>query len=557
MDESREEAEARDLQIRELLEIEKMRNLEIANLERELGRIKKKKNKRIKKLDLELWHENRRADDLDRKWNELAMEYERMQGDLDRTGQALMSVQQKLSYRVFARAIWIAKGRAFHAIIRKLRSLRKSQSVNADDGPLIFCQIDDPVVSIIILAWKTAPHLKSCLHALLKSVRTTSYEVVMILNEPADELVQFVENETVGIRTVTTRVNVGYGGAVNLGVARARGEFIVLLNDDTEVTEQWLEPLVETARRRPNAAAVGSTTLFPDGTIQEAGSLIWADGSTVKVGRNLSGDDRSYDFERRVEHCSGTSLLVRRSSWNKIDGMAADAYYPAYYEDTDFCLRLIEAGEEVWYQPRSYISHLESASTNSLYRSFLFEKNQAVFYDRWAKRLIDNVKPRNLDLTEINDGVWRAMDRPVRVLVLADADREAVPLCQSLIGDSASHLALLSPTRIANNDELCAMGVAVVDWTDDHSLQEFLLSPAHVFDIAINGCADRDNELLHTVQRTLPSLPVALFADAYPDTTNVQVLSQHFSSAPIPWSEVLRQLMNSRNNNIDSEDEKV
>jgi GT2 family glycosyltransferase len=552
----RDEVEDRELQIRELLEIEKMRNLEIANLERELGRIKRRKNKRIKKLDLELWHENRRADDLDRKWNELAMEYERMQGDLERTGQALMAVQQKFSYRVFARAVWIAKGRAFHAVIRKFRSLRKVDSRDPDDGPLIFRQMDDPVVSIIILAWKTAPHLKSCLRALTKSVRSTSYEVVMILNEPADELVQFVEQETVGIRTVTTRVNVGYGGAVNLGVARARGEFIVLLNDDTEVTEQWLEPLVETARRRPNAAAVGSTTLFPDGTVQEAGSLIWADGSTVKVGRNFAADDRSYDFERRVEHCSGTSLLVRRSSWNKIDGMAADAYFPAYYEDTDFCLRLIEAGEEVWYQPRSYISHIESASTNSLYRSFLFEKNQAVFYDRWAKRLKDNIKPHNLDLTEINDGVWRAMDRPVRVLVLADADGELAALCQSLIGDSGCHLALLCPTRIVNNDELCAMGVAVVDWTDDRSLQEHLSSSANVYDIVINCCADRDNELLRTVKRNLPSLPVALFADAYPDTTSVNVEGQLFSSASTPWSEVLRQMMNSRSS-IDSEGQRV
>ena len=352
--------------------------------------------------------------------------------------------------------------------------------------PISFEDHDQPLVSLIIIAWRSAPHISACLESVAAHIQKTSYEVIVILNEPDEGLSEFIETETAGIHTIVTRVNVGYGGAVNLGVKRARGEYVVLLNDDAEIMEDWLEPLVDLARRRPLASAVGSTTLFPDGSIQEAGSVIWADGSTTKVGRNLPGGSRRYDYERRVDHCSGTSLLVRRSSWIAIGGMDADDYYPAYYEDTDFCLRLIEAGGQVWYQPRSYVRHLESASTNSSYRKFLFEKNQAVFVKRWSERLHSHVAFDPGDAQVIDKAVFRAMGSPVRVLAVVDSLAVEEGLFIALQADGRCQVAVYSERTGENNTKLCALGVGPVESGEQLSIRDHLEKSASLYDLVID-----------------------------------------------------------------------
>ncbi|HUY05688.1 MAG TPA: glycosyltransferase family 2 protein [Acidimicrobiales bacterium] len=354
------------------------------------------------------------------------------------------------------------------------------------NAPIVFVEHESPLVSVIIIAWRSAPHIRACLESVVTHIHGIAYEVVLILNEPDDQLREFVDMQTTGIRTITTRVNVGYGGAVNLGVNRARGEFVVLLNDDAEVMENWLEPLVDLARRRPRAVAVGSTTLFPDGSIQEAGSAIWADGSTVKVGRGLPRDSRRYDYERRVEHCSGTSLLVRRSAWMAIGGMDAKAYYPAYYEDTDLCLRLIEAGGEVWYQPRSYLRHIESASTNFSYRRFLFEKNQAVFVRRWHELLHSHVAFVPDDDRVIDEARWRAMGSPVRVLAVIESSKIPVDLMLLLQAGGRCQVAVFSEERVKDNGQLCALGIGPIESGERLCVGEYLATSAVRYDLVVD-----------------------------------------------------------------------
>lgn len=344
----------------------------------------------------------------------------------------------------------------------------------------------DPLVSLIIIAWRSAPHLRACLESVVAHLSDIAYEIVLILNEPDAELQRFVDLETAGLRTITTRVNVGYGGAVNLGVRRARGEYIVLLNDDAVIMEDWLGPLVDLARRRPKAAAVGSTTLFPDGSIQEAGSIIWADGSTVKVGRHLPGDSRRYDYERQVDHCSGTSLLVRRSSWMAIGGMDEDRFYPAYYEDTDLCLRLIAAGEQVWYQPRSYVRHLESASTNSSYRRFLFEKNQAVFVERWAERLAAHVAFDPLDAGATERAIWLAMGAPIRVLAVVEGASTVLDQLVALQLDGRCQVAVFAERAQTEGGSLSALGIGPVQSADRRSLEDHLVQHALPVELVVD-----------------------------------------------------------------------
>ena len=229
----------------------------------------------------------------------------------------------------------------------------------------------------------------------------------------------------------------GFGGAINYAAGRARGRYLVLLNDDCVAQPGWLDALVETAQRRARCAIVGSTNLNPDGTLQEAGSVVWSDGSTSCIGEGQADDQMR--FERRADYVSGGSMLVDKDVWVELGGFD-DAYYPAYYEDVDLCLRAAAAGWEVWYQPLAAVSHSRSASTSALFRHFLFQRARETFVNRWSQFL---------ETRESNGAheraLWKGMGAPRRVLVIQDQrPGSGFDLLATLERDPDVHIALYS-----------------------------------------------------------------------------------------------------------------
>ncbi|MGY5885421.1 glycosyltransferase [Modestobacter lacusdianchii] len=269
-----------------------------------------------------------------------------------------------------------------------------------------------PGASIVIVGWRDAPYLTACVESVLSSVPAENADVLVVLNEPAPGLAPEIRSRFPDIRVWTFRFNLGFGGAVNFAASRAEREFLVLLNDDSLVEPGWLEALMDTARRRPDVGAVGSTFLNVDGSLQEAGSVLWSTARTWAVG--TGGNVAQWDFERRVDYCSGGSLLVRLAAWRALGGVD-DRYYPAYYEDVDLCLRLDEAGWQTWYQPASRVRHVRGGSTSNWFRAFLDEVNHARFTERWAHVLAEREEPGNVEAA-----AWKAMRRDRRVLVIDD-----------------------------------------------------------------------------------------------------------------------------------------
>lgn len=390
---------------------------------------------------------------------------------------------------------------------------------------LVFEPVDDPAASIIVLAWREAPYLADCLSSVLRSVRRVPYELVLVLNEPAPSLLGTVERSVRGAVVVRSRVNLGYGGAVNLGVRQSCGRHIVLLNDDAEVEADWLEQLVETADRRPEAAAIGSTSLFHDGRIQEAGCIVWSDGSTVKAGRDLPGDSRRFDYERRVDFCSGSSLLVRREDWDALGGMDAETYYPAYYEDTDFCLRIAtELHKEVWYQPRSRLRHHESAATNSAFRDFLFQRNQAILCDRWAELLATRDAPAPTDPVAIERAAWHASGSRKRLLLIDDqvADPtigsgyprmfETVSELVALGFDVVVFTSLVDGALRA--DGMARLGVQVLDGSFEDDLRAHLDGVFAPYDVALISRPHNYERFAPVIRSVAPDVPIVYDAEA-------------------------------------------
>jgi hypothetical protein len=176
---------------------------------------------------------------------------------------------------------------------------------------------------------------------------------------------------------------------------------------------------VATADAHPRAGAIGSLVLFPDGRIQEAGAVIWSDGSTWPVGRNLPGDSTEWHFVRRVDYVSACSMLVTRTAWNDVGGFDVE-FHPGYYEDTDLCLALRERGYEVLIEPRSRLWHHESASSDQRFKQFLFSRNHLRLRKKWAAALMFQEPPQPPTAAVMARAVWRARGVPPRVLIVDD-----------------------------------------------------------------------------------------------------------------------------------------
>ncbi|HWD23895.1 MAG TPA: glycosyltransferase, partial [Acidimicrobiales bacterium] len=375
----------------------------------------------------------------------------------------------------------------------------------------------------IVIGWRKAPHLMNCLRAVAASVRRIRYEVILVLNEADRELVIEIERQVSGVRLLKTRVNLGFGGCVNFAAGHAEGAFILLLNDDTEVDAEWLETIVDTAHRRPNAGAVGSTMLFPDGTIQEAGSVVWADGSTLTVGRGRPGDAKIWDYERRVDYCSGGSLLIRKASFDRLGGLD-EAYFPAYYEEADFCLRLADVGEEVWYSPRSRVRHLESASTNETFRSFLFARNRAVFVSHFPAQLAEREPADPLNDRAIARAVWRACGGRRKILLIDDQVAEpwigsGYPRMAETVAelvDAGYDLSIFTSLIDGHerNDAMCALGVAVLDGFVEDDLEGHLADPVVPYSAVVISRPHNYERFAPIIRRCQPDLPIVYDAEA-------------------------------------------
>ena len=141
----------------------------------------------------------------------------------------------------------------------------------------------------------------------------------------------------------------------------AKGDHLFFLNNDTLVSKIGLEPLLAIFDRFSDAGLAGSKLLFPDGTLQEAGGIIWDDGSAWNYGRSDDPDKPEYNYVRETDYISGCAILVPRALWEKLGGFDED-FAPAYCEDSDLALRIRAAGRKVYYSPFSTIVHLEGLS---------------------------------------------------------------------------------------------------------------------------------------------------------------------------------------------------
>jgi len=252
----------------------------------------------------------------------------------------------------------------------------------------------DPVASIVVPAWNHFEHTLACLRSLAACGDATAFEVILVDDASADETAACM-GEIDGVRCLRNTQNLGFIGACNAGAAIARGEYLVFLNNDTAVQPGWLDALIGTFDAHPRAGLVGAKLVYPDGRLQEAGGIVFSDGSGWNYGRFDDPSAPAYNFVREADYCSGAAIALPRALFERLGGF--DAHYaPAYYEDTDLAMKVRAEGLQVLYQPASTVVHFEGITsgtdTGSGIKAYQVA-NQRKFLDRWRDALATHPAP--------------------------------------------------------------------------------------------------------------------------------------------------------------------
>ncbi len=214
-----------------------------------------------------------------------------------------------------------------------------------------------PQVSVVLVLHDRAELTLRC----LRSLAAQAAEVIVVDNASTDRTPALLDRID-GARVMKSPVNQGFLMAVNAAARVAQGEFLLLLNNDAEVMPGSLDAAVTILRDMPDVGVVGGKLVLPDGRLQEAGSIVWRDGACQGYARGESPLAPEAMFRRDVDYCSGAFLLTRRALFAALGGFD-EAFQPAYYEETDYCLRVWQVGKRVVYEPRAVVLHFEFAST--------------------------------------------------------------------------------------------------------------------------------------------------------------------------------------------------
>lgn len=249
---------------------------------------------------------------------------------------------------------------------------------------------EDPEVSIIILNLNKADLTIRCMKELWKHTVGRRYEIIVVDNgSHADDFVKLTRFQG-KYRLIRLSRNRYFGEGNNIGAESGKGKYLLFLNNDAFVTHGWIQPFMRVFEEHRDAGAVGPMFLYPDGTLQEAGSLVNGDGTANMLGRNGEADDPKFNQLREVDYCSAAGLMVRKDLFDEVLGFDL-CWEPAYYEDVDLCMKIKQLGYGVFYCPETKIVHIEHFtsldSSHNIFFGNVVEINRHKFVARWREHL--------------------------------------------------------------------------------------------------------------------------------------------------------------------------
>jgi GT2 family glycosyltransferase/predicted regulator of Ras-like GTPase activity (Roadblock/LC7/MglB family) len=265
-------------------------------------------------------------------------------------------------------------------------------SAAADDVSLLAAacaarlQVDRaaPVISVIVPVYDNWTVTQRCLASVLWCDPEISIELIVVDDASTDETPESLARLP-GLTVIRNTVNVGFVHGCNSGAAVARGKYLFFLNNDTQLHADSIAALVRRIEPGGDIGIVGSKLVYPDGTLQEAGGIIWADGFAWNFGKSDDVDRPEYNFTRDVDYVSGAALLVRADLFRELGGFD-ERFAPAYYEDADLCFAARAHGMRVVYEPSSVVTHYEGLTAGRDLTAGMkrfYEINRPKFASKW------------------------------------------------------------------------------------------------------------------------------------------------------------------------------
>jgi GT2 family glycosyltransferase/2-polyprenyl-3-methyl-5-hydroxy-6-metoxy-1,4-benzoquinol methylase len=294
--------------------------------------------------------------------------------------------------------------------------------------PVVVPRADDPLVSVVFVTHGGWEWLRRALAALRDNTDRV-YEVIVVDSASPDDTAQRLRTELDGVRLELHDENIGFARACNAGADLATGRYLCFLNIDALVEPGWLPPLLEQAEQ-PRTGAVFPMLLEPDGTVQEAGSVVDSLGWAHALGAGRAPESFALRFTRAIDYGSAACMLVERRQFAELGGFDP-AYGAGYYEDADFCFRLRAHGLRSVYEPRSRVVHARHGASSSERARELMLANRGHFYAHWASALAQ--RPRLTEIATNPRHALAARDADARERILVIDDR--VPFSDRGSGD--------------------------------------------------------------------------------------------------------------------------
>lgn len=392
--------------IEQLIESERRLNAQIGNLEEQLQDQVESTNAKI----VELYQQKQALDELRNSIAGLNNQIQQLQQPMLSLNAIYASRTWRYSHKLatMARRVCPAgslRARVAGAIVRVplrfehwVRSLPAKRRAKKEQkyyferlAPITLPQSEEPLVSIVIPVYNQFPFTYNCLRTIAAECAGMEYEVILADDNSTDETCRITEKVS-GLIISRNAENQRFLRNCNNAAQLARGKYVMFLNNDTEVQPEWLQSLCETIEADDSIGMVGSKLIYANGQLQEAGGILWADGSAWNYGHGDDPEKSEYNYVKEVDYISGCSMMIRRSLWEEIGGFD-ERFVPAYCEDSDLAFEVRAHGYKVIYQPKSVVVHHEGIS-NGTDTSCGQKQYQVVnakkFYEKWQSVLGDD-----------------------------------------------------------------------------------------------------------------------------------------------------------------------
>jgi GT2 family glycosyltransferase/spore maturation protein CgeB len=288
---------------------------------------------------------------------------------------------------------------------------------------------DSPLVSILILNHNGLEHLKKLFLKFHENLQYPNYEVIVVDNASTDGSMEYLDEFPLKIKIIKNQMNRTFSESNNQAALEARGEYLLLLNNDVKPTYGWLNQMMQTIQKDEKIGAVGARLIYPYTTrhphsfkIQHAGIAFRDEDGFLKPYNRGEGDKpEEHNQEKKVAGVTGAALLVSKKLFWEVGGL--DEGYRYGYEDIDFCLKLIKKGYQNIYNPGALLFHYEFGTQEKDRKRKIKKRRQAnrkLFKSRWNRWLQKQALHDKIE----NRGVFT--EQPLKVsLVVTEVGEDA------------------------------------------------------------------------------------------------------------------------------------